>query len=175
MIHLIIYFRAFGDQKSILNECYYLDYDEGGKSTKEYIKQMKNEVKSSYNSDKINFDNLNAHLEPGSGYITGAGQQAKVSYTSTKTVQKDLTTNDIECSTSITPKKRLSLCADNEVSSNSKQPKLNLKNMSRHSHPPSQVNLKRIRAVLARGDPYPIHLTKPCINNISPDLQKEKL
>lgn len=175
MIHLIMYFRAFGNPKSILNESYYLDSDEDRKSMNEYNKKMKNEVKSSYNRDKINFDNLNAHLEPGSGYISGAGQQAKVSYTSTKTIQKDLTMKDIECSTSITPKKRLSLYADSEVSSNSKQPKLNLKNMSRHSHPPSQVNLKRIRAVLARGDPYPIHLTKQCINNITPDLQKEKL
>uniref|UniRef100_A0A1B6M4J1 Uncharacterized protein n=1 Tax=Graphocephala atropunctata TaxID=36148 RepID=A0A1B6M4J1_9HEMI len=49
------------------------------------------------------------------------------------------------------------------------------KTTTRLNYCPNPVNLKKIRAVLARGDPFPIHLTKACINNITPDLQREKL
>lgn len=46
---------------------------------------------------------------------------------------------------------------------------------ARHNVCPNPVNLKRIRAVLARGDPFPTYLVKGCSNNITPDLHKEKL
>lgn len=46
---------------------------------------------------------------------------------------------------------------------------------ARHNSCPNPVNLKKIRAVLARGDPFPTYLVKGCSNNITPDLHREKL
>lgn len=139
---------------------------------------MKHEVNNSSDApDKTTHDNLNALLEPGLSQICGLGQQiTKISLDSCPSPKTNTTVRSLsgtEYSTN-PPKKRVAHSGNTEMSSNTKQfIKPYSKNISRYS--PSPVNLKKIRAVLARGDPFPTHLTKMCLNNITPDLQREKL
>uniref|UniRef100_A0A1B6GIV0 Uncharacterized protein n=1 Tax=Cuerna arida TaxID=1464854 RepID=A0A1B6GIV0_9HEMI len=88
------------------------------------------------------------------------------------------TNNTTSCINSFPQNKyRVAHTCNRDQSSFSKQfPLRSISKMAtRHNNCPNPVNLKKIRAVLARGDPFPTHLTKACINNITPDLQREKL
>lgn len=172
---MLFYFSACSSQKSILDESYYIDIDKDQRSIKKCNK-AEHEVKNSYNTeDKIDIDNRNASkwTKPRS---RNSPEMNVDTYSSSKTIQNGLAMLINECSINSIQKKRASGCITRDVLSNPKhQKKPYLKNVLFQSHSASPVNLKKIRAVLSRGDPFPIHLTKQCINNITPDLQREKL
>ncbi|KAG8320465.1 hypothetical protein J6590_068370 [Homalodisca vitripennis] len=113
-------------------------------------------------------------LEPESKPALSVSQ----SYNNYSTFKLPQANNTTSCTNSFPQNKyRVAHTCNRDQSSFSKQLPLRpiSKISSRNNYCPNPVNLKKIRAVLARGDPFPTHLTKACINNITPDLQREKL